>query len=363
MDFMTAIWVIGTIAALYATWGGLKAVAWADLFLGSALLIGGVLTVILGFQAVGGVDRFFEVNADRLHTVLPADHPILPWTAMIIGIWIPNVYYWGLNQFITQRALAAKTLKDGQLGVLFAAAMKLTIPFIVIFPGIMATQLYQAELSAPGATTDSAYPLLIKNLIPAGLRGFIFAAIAGAVISTLASMLNSVSTILTVDLYKRHWRKDASPESLVKIGRVATIGFVFVVCLIAPNLGSPRFQGIFNYIQEFHGYISPGILSAFVFGWVVKRVPSAAGVTGLLLSVPVYGFLQWQYSHIAFLNRQAITLAVVVAGMALVTIWKPRSVPREMPVRKGFDMHTPASVKWTGAALVATTVALYIIFW
>ena len=241
--------------------------------------------------------------------------------------------------------------------------MKLIIPFIVIFPGIMATQLYHAELTAPGATTDSAYPLLVKNLIPTGLRGFIFAAIAGAVISSLASMLNSVSTILTVDLYKRHWKKDASPESLVKIGRVATVGFVVLVCLIAPNLGSPRFQGIFNYIQEFHGYISPGILAAFVFGWAVKRAPSAAGVTGLLLSVPVYGFLQWQYSNIAFLNRQAITLGFVVAGMTLVTLWKPRTIPREMPVREGFDMRTPAVAKWTGAALVAVTVTLYIIFW
>jgi len=362
-DFVTAIWIIGSVAALYATWGGLKAVAWADLFQGSALLIGGVLTMVLSFQAVGGVGAFMAANEDRLHTVLPADHPILPWTAMIIGIWIPNLYYWGLNQFITQRALAAKTLKHGQLGVLFAAAMKLIVPFIIIMPGIVAAQLYHTELTAPGATADSAYPLLIRNLIPAGLRGFVFAALAGAVISTLASMLNSVSTILTVDLYKRHLKKDASPESLVAIGRVATLGFVVIVCLIAPSLGSPRFHGIFNYIQEFHGYISPGILAAFGFGWFVKRAPAAAGVTGLLLSVPVYGFLQWQYGDIAFLNRQAITLAAVIAGMALVTAWKPRATPCVMPVREDFDMTTHASVKWIGALLVVTTVSLYIVFW
>jgi solute:Na+ symporter, SSS family len=363
IDMVTATWIIGSVSALYATWGGLKAVAWADLFQGSALLIGGVVTMVLAFQAVGGPDAFFTANADRLHTILPADHPILPWTAMFIGIWIPNLYYWGLNQFITQRALAAKTLAHGQLGVLFAAGLKLIIPFIIIFPGIMASQLYEAELTAPGATADAAYPLLIKNLIPAGMRGFIFAAIAGAVISTLASMLNSVSTILTVDLYKRHWKKDASPESLVTIGRIATLSFVVVVCLIAPRLGSERFHGIFNYIQEFHGYISPGILAAFGFGWFVKRAPSAAGVTGLLLSAPVYGFLQWQYNEIAFLNRQAITLALVVAAMALITLVKPRATPREMPVREDFDMKTPASVKWIGAGLVAATVTLYITFW
>ncbi|MFB3077002.1 MAG: SLC5 family protein, partial [Lysobacterales bacterium] len=264
MDLIFAVWLIGGIAALYATWGGLKAVAWADLFQGSALIIGGVITLILGFKAVGGVDSFLETNADKLHMILPSDDPVLPWTALIIGIWIPNFYYWGLNQFITQRALAARTLRHGQLGIMFAATHKLFIPFIIIFPGIMAFQLYSADLTAPGATMDAAYPLLIRNLVPIGLRGFIFAAITGAVISTLGSMLNSVSTILTMDLYKRHWNRDASPSSIVKIGRISTLIFVVIVCLIAPSLGTPRFHGIFTYIQEFQGYISPGILAAFV---------------------------------------------------------------------------------------------------
>jgi SSS family solute:Na+ symporter len=226
----------------------------------------------------------------------------------------------------------------------------------------MATQLYEAELTAPGATTDAAYPLLIRNLIPAGLRGFVFAAIAGAVISTLASMLNSVSAILTVDLYQRHWRKDASPESLVKIGRISTLAFVIVVCLIAPKLGSPRFNGIFNYIQEFHGYISPGILAAFGFGWLAKRAPSAAGIAALLLSVPVYGYLQWQHSDIAYLNRQAITLGILVAVMAAITLWRPRLTPKPMPERAGFDMRLDPSVKWIGVGLLSATVALYLAF-
>ncbi len=363
MDFVVAVWLIGGVAALYTTWGGLKAVAWADLFQGTALILGGALTLVLGLQAVGGVGSFFEANADRLHVVLPADHPTLPWTALIIGIWIPNFYYWGLNQFITQRALAAKTLRQGQLGILFAATIKLIIPFIIIFPGIIAYQLYQAELTAPGATTDAAYPLLIRNLIPLGLRGFIFAAISGAVISTLASMLNSVSAILTMDLYKRHLRPDASPRAIVTIGRAATLVFVVIVCLIAPYLGNPRFHGIFNYIQEFQGYISPGILAAFVFGLVVRRAPPAAGVTALLLGVPIYGLLQWQLGSMAFLNRMAISFVVVIGAMGLITAWRPLLQPKVMPVREGFDMTASPGVKWYGAVLILLTAGLYILFW
>ena len=363
MDMIFAVWLIGGIAALYTTWGGLKAVAWADLFQGSALIIGGLITLILGFQAVGGVDSFLQTNADKLHMILPSDDAVLPWTALIIGIWIPNFYYWGLNQFITQRALAARTLRQGQLGIMFAATLKLFIPFIIIFPGIMAFQLYHAELTGPGATTDAAYPLLIRNLVPVGLRGFIFAAISGAVISTLASMLNSVSTILTMDLYKRHWNRDASSSSIVKTGRISTLIFVIIVCLIAPSLGNPRFHGIFTYIQEFQGYISPGILAAFVFGLFFKRAPAAAGVTALLLCVPVYGFLHWKFSEIAFLNRMAISFAVTMAAMWLITLWRPLPQPIVMPIREGFDMTAAASVKWYGGVLILATVALYALFW
>jgi len=363
MNLVQAVWLIGIIAAIYTAWGGLKAIAWADLFQGSALIIGGLLTLILGLRAVGGVVAFFQANEAKLHMVLSADHPVIPWTALLVGIWIPNFYYWGLNQFITQRALAAKTLRHGQLGVIFAAFLKLTIPFIIIFPGIMAFQLYKSELTAPGATTDAAYPLIIRNLIAPGFRGFIFAAITGAVISTLGSMLNSVSTLLTMDLYKRHMKKDASGESLIKIGRVATLGFVVIVCLIALHLGNPKFKGIFNYIQEFQGYISPGILAAFLFGILIKRAPSSAGIASLILSVPIYGLLQWQFGDIAFLNRMAISFAMLIIVMSVITLISPLQVPKVIPVKEGFDMRPAPLVLWLGIVVIVITVILYILFW
>jgi SSS family solute:Na+ symporter len=355
------VWLIGIIAALYTIWGGLKAVAWADLFQGSALIIGGAITMILGFQAVGGVGSFFEQNADKLHMILPENHEVIPWTALVIGLWIPNFYYWGLNQYISQRTLAAKTLREGQLGIIFAAFLKLIIPFIIIFPGMMAFQLYGNQMTG-GSGTDSAYPLLIRNLVGPGVRAFIFAAISGAVISSLASMLNSASTIFTMDLFRRHWKKEASQKALIWTGRITTAIFVLIGCIIAPQLGDPKFKGIFTYIQEFQGYISPGILAVFVFGMIFKKVPPVAGVVGLIITVPVYGFLQWQFGDIAFLNRMAITFVVVILTMLIMTLSNPAK-PKEMPVRKEFDMKPSPEVKWLGIAVIVCTLILYVIFW
>jgi SSS family solute:Na+ symporter len=355
------VWVIGSIAALYTIWGGLKAVAWADLFQGSALIIGGAITMVLGFKAIG-VRNFFETNADKLHMILPKDHSVLPWTALVIGLWIPNFYYWGLNQYITQRTLAAKTLKHGQLGIIFAAGLKLIIPFVIIFPGIMSLQLYGNQMTAESGT-DAAYPLLIRNLVSPGIRAFIFAAISGAVISSLASMLNSASTIFTMDLFKRHWKKDASQKALIWTGRTTTAIFVLIGCFIAPYLGDERFKGIFTYIQEFQGYISPGILAVFVFGMVAKRAPAIAGVTGLILTVPIYGFLHWQFGEIAFLNRMAITFVIILIVMGIITKLKPLAEPKVMPVREEFDMRPAPSVVWLGVIVIAITIALYIKFW
>jgi SSS family solute:Na+ symporter len=360
IDLINAIWMVGGIAAVYTIWGGLKAVAWADLFQGSALILGGAITMVLGFNAVGGVGKFLETNADKLHMILPSDHPVLPWTALVIGLWIPNFYYWGLNQYITQRTLAAKTLKQGQLGVIFAAFLKLLIPFIIIFPGIMAFQLYQDQLTA---TADAAYPLLIKNLVTTGLRGFIFAAITGAVISTLASMLNSASTIFTMDLYKRHWKKNASERSLITMGRITTAIFVLVGCFIAPQLANPNFKGIFNYIQEFQGFLSPGVLAAFIFGLFVHRAPASAGVAALVLCPIIYGILLIFFSEIAFLNRIAITFLAIIAVMTVLTMTKPLSGSATLPVREEFDMRPAPAVVWLGTTVIVLTLALYVIFW
>jgi SSS family solute:Na+ symporter len=223
----------------------------------------------------------------------------------------------------------------------------------------MAAQLYGDSMK----NTDAAYPLLIKNLIPAGLRGFMLAAIAGAVISSLASMLNSASTIFTLDLYKVYIKKDASQKNLVFVGRMMTLLFVLLGCLIAPYLGDPKFMGIFTYIQEFQGYISPGILAAFIFGIMVKKAPPSAGVAALLTFVPIYGFLQWQYGEIAFLNRMAITFGIILILMTIITIIKPLKEPIRLPKRTDIDLTATPQLIWWGGLVIFVTLVLYAIFW
>jgi len=359
MDLTMAVWLIGIIAGAYTIYGGLKAVVWTDLFQGTALLIGGAIVLVLGLKAVGGVSVFLETNADKLHMILPASHPELPWTALILGLWIPNIFYWGLNQFIVQRTLGAKSLQEGQKGIMLAAGLKLIIPFIIVFPGIIAFQLYSGQI----ASGDQAYPTLIREIIPMGLRGIMFAALFGAVLSSLDSMLNSASTIFTMDLYKRHFRKSASAEKLVKVGRFMTAVFVLIACFIAPFLGDPRFGGIFKYIQMFQGFISPGIVTVFLFGLVIRKAPSSAAISAMLGNVVIYGMLLWIFPNISFLNHMAITFIVLVLLMAVITIFKPLPEPVKMPVNKEVDVTPSSQAKVAGIGIIVITVILYIIFW
>jgi SSS family solute:Na+ symporter len=358
-DMTLGVWLIGILAAAYTIYGGLKAVVWSDLLQGTALLIGGGIVMVLGFRAVGGVGSFMAVNADKLHLILPADHPEIPWTALIVGIWIPNLFYWGLNQFITQRTLAARSVSEGQKGIMLAAALKLIIPFIIVFPGIMAFQLYADEVPK----MDMAYPTLIKHILPTGLRGVMFAALFGAVMSSLDSMLNSASTIFTMDLYGRHFRPNASPKHLVTVGRIMTAVFVVVGCLIAPSLDNPKFGGIFKYIQMFQGFISPGILTVFVVGLIFRKAPPLAAIVGLLVNIPVYGLLLWLLPEVAFLNHMAITFGVVFAVMIVITLVRPMAEPKKMPVNEDIDLRTSRLAVVMGAAVVAATAVLYAIFW
>ena len=236
----------------------------------------------------------------------------------------------------------------------------MVLPLIIVVPGIIAHQLYGGEL----ASTDAAFPLLIRRLIPPGLRGFIFAAMAGAVISTLASMLISAATIFTMDIFKRHLRPQASPTTLVTVGRIATVIFLLIGCLIAPQLGDPRFRGIFHYIQDFQGYISPGILAAFIFGLFIRRAPASAGMVALLLNPPLYGILHLaMFDRISFLNKMALTFSVIVLVMALLTLLHPLRRPVVLPRREGIELRTSPLVVWLGLAVVAATLAMYVIFW
>ena len=359
IDLNLGIWLIGILAGGYTIYGGLKAVVWSDLIQGVALLLGGVVVTVLGFKAIGGIEPFLEVADGKLHTVLPWNHPEMPWLAVFVGgLWIPNLFYWGLNQFITQRTLAARSLADGQRGIFLAGFIKLAIPFIIVFPGIMAAELFADQVTNP----DQAYPVMMRELLPAGLTGAMFAALFGAVMSSLDSMLNSAATIFSVDLYKRHMRPEASSRSLMVIGRWTTAVLVLVGCLWAPLVA--KAGSVFDYIQMFWGFISPGIVAAFLFGLFVPRTPPVAAFGGMMLGIPVYGALLWLLPEVAFLHHMAITFLVISAYMATLTLRQGLDEPRRLPRSAAHVDLTPApGAKWWASGVIGGAAVLYVVFW
>ncbi len=359
MQLRHAVWMIGAIAVIYTAWGGLKAVAWADLFQGIALLVGGLLLFVLGVRACGGWESFTAHNADRLHMVLPSNHPDLPWTGVVSGLGIVILYYCGLNQFIVQRNLAARTLRDGQLGVIFAGGLWLLVPFAIVMPGMMALQLYGGQMARP----DEAFPTLMKSLVPAGLRGFMFAAIAGAVISSLASMLNSAATIFTMDVYHRLIDRSASQRRLVVLGRALTVAFMVAGCALAPALDNPRFGGVFQFIQQFQGYIWPGVVAAFVGAFLLPRAPAAAGTIALVAGPILYGLLQRFAPGIHFLIQVTIAFLALLAAMAVAAVAAPLAEPRILPERPEMNVKTSPVALWAGGLVIAGVIAFYAVFW
>ncbi|HHI80337.1 MAG TPA: solute:sodium symporter family transporter [Planctomycetes bacterium] len=412
------IWGIGLIAAIYTIYGGLKAVVWSDLIQGGALLGGGALVLYFGLRLVGGGElvagggvsggdvlsgwkAFCAQNEDKLHVILPWNDPNIPWLAVFVGgLWIPNLFYWGLNQFITQRTLGAKSLSEGQRGIFLACLFKLAIPFLILMPGIMAFQLFGDSLLAKthGALSKAgelAYPHMIAQIMPPMLRGVMLAALAGAVMSTFNSGINSASTIFTIDLYKKYIRPEASARQQVRVGRVATALIALFACLVGPLPG--KFEGVFTYIQEIWGFISPGIVAAFIGGILIRRAPAQAGRLALLLSPPLYGICRvpkwifegvyehevrdgvktllgkggeavggftqslYDFNNWAFLHHMALVFVVLILVMLWVTRLRPMETPVEYPSSE-IDVRVPRSNYVLGSLIVLATVALYVVF-
>lgn len=357
LNIHLVIWMIGISVGIYTVYGGLKAVVWSDLIQGITLLAGGLVTTLLGFREIGGISRFFSLSEDKLHTVLPWNHPEMPWIAVFVGgLWIPNIFYWGLNQFITQRTLGARSITEGQKGIILAACIKLFIPFIIVFPGIMAYELYGFEIEKG----DTAYPYLIKKLLPEGLRGLMFAALFGAVMSSIDSLLNSASTIFTIDIYSRYVNPTAHTRHLVNVGRITTAMLVVFGCIWAPIIG--QFKSVFEYIQKFQGFISPGIVAVFIMGILWKKVPAKAAITAMLLNIPIYGTLLWWLPQVAFLHHMAITFMLIVAVMTLFTLLSPQHHEITLPTSEQVNLYSNTSIKAGGLLVISAVVLLYILF-
>lgn len=515
VSLLGASTAIGFIAMLYVLAGGLKAAVWADLIQGSALIIAGLLITWFAFRALGSaeagariidvstgaieviplapqsgaLERFLELNANRLNMFLPATDRVLPWTALLLGLWIPNLYYWGLNQYITQRTLGSASLAAGQRGIVFAAVMKVILPLGIVIPGLIAFNLYSTQMQVEAGTTnavalaryaranptsgvitvreapdaawlaaqpsghfviavhptaaakreaqairnpfvmhltaaefhaavppkhavftsddrafvhvapalageldafnasqtaaaavaglsptnvpliaykyDTALALLLGGVLPQGIGviGFIIAALLGAVVSSLAAMLNAASTIFSMDLYQRLWRPAASQRQLVRVGRIATLACGAIAIVLAPQLGNPAISNsIFTVIQEGQGFISPGVLAVFAFGLLVPRAPRIAGVAGLITNIIAYPLLKFVAPDLQFLNRMALCFGASVLVMLILTLRKPMTTPVSFTGATTISLEHSRGAYRVGLGVVAVTLALYALF-
>jgi SSS family solute:Na+ symporter len=220
----------------------------------------------------------------------------------------------------------------------------------------------EVQTSVLGYKFDSAFPLLMKHLMFPGVGGFVFAALFGAVISSLAAVLNAASTMFTMDLYSQYLNRNATQGNLVMVGRICVALFAAVGCFISPLLGNPRFGGIFTYIQEFQGFISPGVLAVFIFGLFVHRAPRACGAVGLLICPIIYLTLMFGTPNMAFLNRMAITFGATLGVLALMTIMSPLAQPVTLPEQNKIALEGSTGAKFWGVVVVIATLALYGIF-
>ena len=393
MGYEISLWAgsvfIVVIALIYVVTGGLKACAWADLIQGSALIVAGAIIMILVFIKLGLVEqatmlvdgaaktvplsadmssweRFWHLNTNKMSMYLPSDHPKLPWTALIVGLWIPNFYYWGLNQYITQRTLGAASLAEGQKGIVFSAFMKLLIPFIVVVPGIIAFNLYYQNMQVDGMyKSDMALGQLIANVVPSnGLFGFALAALLGAVISSLAALLNAASTIFSMDIYSKYINKNAEQKAIVLTGRLCVVTFgILAIIVSAVVLSNPKLnKGIFTVIQEVQGLISPGILAAFAFGFVVKKAPRICGSVSLVINMVSYSLLKLAVPDLNFLNRMAVCFGLCILTMTIIRLVKPLPEPIKFEAKTNIELKGSKGAFIAGVIVIVLTLVLYVIF-
>ena len=292
-----SIITLASISAIYTIYGGLLAVAWTDFIQVSVLIIGGIAVVWLGLNEVAsthgssgiisGFKHLLSQQDEKFHTVLSYDHEELPWTGVFLGgLWIAALSYWGCNQYIIQRALAAKNISEARNGLLFAAFLSMVVAIIIVFPGVIASELYDDLI----LSRDEAFPVLIRELLPAGYSGLVIAALIAAIISSLNSMCNSVATIFTMDVYRFSINKDASQTELVKVGRIVTATALIIAALISPYIVS--LGKLFAFIQEYTGFVTPGVLCIFLLGIFWKRMSPNAALWTVLLTIPVSVFLR-----------------------------------------------------------------------
>ena len=401
--FMYSIIGLALFAAAYSLYGGLAAVAWTDVVQVVLLIAGGLITTYIGLShvsedggVISGIVTVYEKVPEKFSMILEKGEIItpggkdawwdLPGLAVLLGgMWVANLYYWGFNQYIIQRTLAAKSLRESQKGIILAGFLKLLIPLIVVVPGIIAYVMnvgpdgtFSEEFTDPSfiaeggrIINDNAFPWLIKEFVPMGLKGLVLAALAAAIVSSIASMLNSTATIFTMDIYKPYIQEGASEKRLVTVGRLsATLALIIAVAL-APQLRS--LGQVFQYIQEYTGVVSPGILAVFMLGLFWRKTTNRAAIFGVLASIPIALYFKvgpndWIDSiffvNLPFMHQMFLTWILTMVTMVVLSLLENKGAdhPKSIIITKNLFKTGPAFN--IGAFAIMLIVAmLYAIFW
>ena len=361
VPLMWGIIALVLYSATFSVFGGLKAVVWTDVVQVVVLVFGGMLASYFVLDAVSGGEGYMEglsilLNEvpERFEMIFERDdvftttkevadasgnavldasgrperepdvqnsYNLLPGIGVLFGgMWITNLYYWGTNQYIIQRALAAKSLGEAQKGVAFASIIKILLPLIVVLPGIAAY-----HLSADLYKADEAFPWVLSNHVPTGVKGLVFAGLTAAVGSSISSMVNSSSTIFTIDIYKDLINKNASELLLVKVGRISAVVALLIGAMIAPFLSS--LGQVFQFIQEFTGFVSPGVFAVFFFGMFWKRTTPDAGFWTILIAIPFSLGLAKLMPDLPFLDRMGIAFLFCAFALAVISALGSKNDP------------------------------------
>ncbi len=366
VDWMLGMIFLAAFSVLYASYGGLKVVAYTDIIQVVLLVFGGLLLSYLALDAISegeGIFTGFSMLTEQVpgHFDMIFDesspHYIsLPGISVLIGgMWVINIGYWGFNQYIIQRALAAESLKEAQKGIMFAAFLKLLMPIIVVLPGIAAVVLFPML-----ERNDMAYPSMM-SLMPVGLKGLIFAALIAAIISSLASMTNSVSTIFTMDLYRPH-KEGKSEKHYVNVGRLVGIGSLILAMLVAkPLIGD--FDQAFQYIQRFSALFSPGIVVIFLMGMFWSHMTSRGALCAALSSFFISLLFEFFLSEIPFMDRVSIVFVLCIVLTFIVSISDKTPSQNKSVDLSEVSFKTSAGFNFSALICLIILTALYITWW
>ena len=368
-----ALVLLGSFALLYQIRGGLKAVALTDIVQVTLLVLGGLVIAYLTLSKIGGdsgiLGGFNELVRrvpDHFDMILSRDNPHfkdLPGISVLVGgMWIANLSYWGFNQYIIQRALAAKSLAEAQRGVVFAGFLKLLMPVIIVLPGIAAVVL------APNlAKPDQAYPTMMA-LLPTGLLGLVFAALIAAIIASTASKINSIATIFTLDIYAKlpsvqaRGNVSGQEQRLVGVGRIAAVvAIILAMATARPLLGN--LDQAFQYIQEFSGFVTPGVTVIFLLGLFWPRATEGGALSGAVASVVLSLGMWWFLPNFPFMNRMIVVFFVALALAVIVSLAQTPRDNVNLITMKGVSFHTSTGFNVAAALIVAILIALYATWW